>query len=186
MTQRITLSIPDMLHEKMEKWRQSFNLSKMFQDALAEAITKKEEFQKRFFQESDISEIIERLRAEKIQSEGNYSENGRIEGLQWARSAHYDELIYAVGITCSDEILTDPRLGTYFTEILNSDVLYQTPCTQTELSSFVVAGAGLKTSAARGSYMEKTTQELNKYTKLFFEGWHKGVTEFWNEIKEKL
>ena len=45
MTQKVTLSIPDMLHEKLNKWRESFNLSKMFQDALLDAIQKKEEFQ---------------------------------------------------------------------------------------------------------------------------------------------
>ena len=69
-------------------------------------------------------------------------------------------LMTVIGVSflfVSDKILTDTRLGTYFTEILNSDF-----------------------------YMEKTKQELNKYTKLFFDGWHKGVTEFWDEIKEKL
>ena len=157
MSQRITLSIPDMLHEKMEKWRQSFNLSKMFQDALAEAIHKKEEFQKRFQQESDISEIIERLKAEKKQSEGNYSENGRAEGLQWARVAHYDDLIYAAGLDSSDGIASDPRLGTYFKELLNS-----------------------------GLFKDTSRQNLEKYTRLFFDGWRKGVNEFWDEIKEKL
>lgn len=157
MSQRITLSIPDMLHEKMEKWRQSFNLSKMFQDALAEAIHKKEEFQKRFQQESDISEIIERLKAEKKQSEGNYLENGRAEGLQWARVAHYDDLIYAAALDSSDEIASDPRLGTYFKDLLNS-----------------------------GLFKDTSRHNLEKYTRLFFDGWRKGVNEFWDEIKEKL
>jgi len=157
MTQRITLSIPDMLHEKMEKWRQSFNLSKMFQEALAEAIHKKEEFQKRFQQESDIPEIIERLRAEKLQSEGNYSENGRAEGLQWARSAHYEDLIYAASLDVSHDIAQDQRLGTYFTELMDDSLF-------------------------RG----KSPGELEKYTNLFFDGWRRGVAEFWDEIKEKL
>ena len=32
MAKKVTISIPDMLHEKLEKWRESFNLSKMFQE----------------------------------------------------------------------------------------------------------------------------------------------------------
>ena len=47
MTQKITLSIPDRLHEKLNEWRSSFNLSKMFQDALSDAIKKKEAFSKK-------------------------------------------------------------------------------------------------------------------------------------------
>ena len=34
MAKKVTISIPDMLHEKLENWRESFNLSKMFQDAV--------------------------------------------------------------------------------------------------------------------------------------------------------
>ena len=48
MAQKITLSIPDLLHEKLKEWRASFNLSKMFQEVVTDAILKKEEFQKRF------------------------------------------------------------------------------------------------------------------------------------------
>ena len=55
MAKRVTVSIPDMLHEKMEKWRESFNLSKMFQDAVMEAIQKKEDFQKRIREDLDLA-----------------------------------------------------------------------------------------------------------------------------------
>ncbi len=69
MAQKVTLSIPDMLHEKLNKWRESFNLSKMFQDTLLDAIQKKEEFQKRISKDFDMSEIINRLKQEKLESE---------------------------------------------------------------------------------------------------------------------
>lgn len=46
MARKVTVSIPDLLYEKMERWRRSFNLSKMFQDAVAEAIQKKRTFRK--------------------------------------------------------------------------------------------------------------------------------------------
>ena len=47
MVKRITVSVPDELHEKMEKWRSNFNFSKVFQNAVSGAIQKKEDFEKR-------------------------------------------------------------------------------------------------------------------------------------------
>ena len=66
MAQKITLSIPDLLHEKLKEWRASFNLSKMFQEVVTDAILKKEEFQKRFSKDYNMSEIIKRLKQEKL------------------------------------------------------------------------------------------------------------------------
>lgn len=150
MARKITLSIPDLLHEKMEEWRQSFNLSKMFQDALAEAILKKEEFQRRFQEDSSMSETIERLRREKKISEGNFLENGRIEGFQWAKSAHYDDLMYALTLDSVTALAGDGRLAHCFAPIIEREHL------------------------------------TDKHARLFIQGWQRGFTEFWNEIKEKL
>ncbi|MBF0203359.1 MAG: hypothetical protein HQK67_03390, partial [Desulfamplus sp.] len=125
MTRKITLSIPDMLYEKMEEWRQSFNLSKMFQDALAEAIHKKEEFQRRLREDHDMAEIIDRLKHEKKQSEGNCSENGHIRGLQWAKNAHYNELMYALGLSSAKEMAEDEMLGGYFNSLFSLDQLME-------------------------------------------------------------
>ena len=157
MTRKITLSIPDMLHEKMEEWRKSFNLSKMFQDTLTDAIQKKEAFQRRLREDHDVTDIIERLRYEKMQSEGNYSENGKKEGIEWVKNAHYDDLLYVLDLPPLLTMVTDPRLEGYFSPLIAKDPL-----------------------------MEFSPEGINKYTKLFIEGWHKGVLEFWNEIKEKI
>lgn len=123
MARKITLSIPDLLHEKMEEWRQSFNLSKMFQDALAEAIHKKEEFQRRFHEDTTMSETIERLRREKKISEGNFLENGRTQGLQWAKSAHYDDLMYALTFDSVTALANDGRLVQNFSPNIEKDQL---------------------------------------------------------------
>ena len=157
MTRKITLSIPDMLYEKMENWRKSFNLSKMFQDALTEAIHKKEEFQKRLQEDHDMTQIIERLRHEKMQTEGNYSEKGKTQGVQWAKNAHYEDLMYALELTDAAQMAKDETLGAYFYELGASD-----------------------------HFIEITTDHINKYGKLFLDGWRRGVKAFWNEIKEKI
>ncbi len=157
MAHKITLSIPDLLHEKMEEWRKYFNFSKMFQDALSDAIRKKEEFQKRLQEDLDMTDIIERLKQEKLQSEGNYSDRGKIEGLLWAKSAHYDDLVHAMAFDSAAEIAADDRLSAYFSDIFSKDRLLD----------------------CQGS-------ELNKFTRLFLDGWQRGLSDFWNEIKEKL
>ncbi|MDY0219696.1 MAG: hypothetical protein RBR67_00960 [Desulfobacterium sp.] len=123
MARKITLSIPDLLHEKLEEWRQSFNLSKMFQDALAEAILKKEEFQRRFQEDTSMAETIERLRREKKISEGNFLENGRAEGFQWAKSAHYDDLMYALTFDSMTALAADERLAQNFALGMEKDQL---------------------------------------------------------------
>ncbi|SLM30479.1 conserved hypothetical protein [Desulfamplus magnetovallimortis] len=157
MTRKITLSIPDMLYEKMEDWRKSFNLSKMFQDALTEAIHKKEEFQRRIKEDHDMSQIIERLKNEKRQSEGNYSENGKMHGFKWAKSAHYEDLMYALELKGHSQMASDKMLGSYFSELAESD-----------------------------HFIDISSDTINKYGKLFLDGWRKGVKEFWNEVKEKI
>ncbi|MCK5541576.1 MAG: hypothetical protein KAI40_02710 [Desulfobacterales bacterium] len=157
MAQKVTLSIPDMLYEKLSKWRESFNLSKMFQDALLEAIQKKEEFQKRIKQDFDMSEIIERLKIEKFESEKNYLEMGLHKGLEWAKRAHYEDLVYAVGFEETHNIIKDNKFNYYFNEIFNSDHL-----------------------------INFSQENLNQYAKKFLDGWCKGVSDFYNEVVEKL
>ena len=157
MARRITVSVPDMLHEKMEKWRQSFNMSKLFQDAIAEAIRKKEEFQKRIHRDLDLSEIIERLRTEKAESEGNFQDSGKVAGLEWAQSAHYTDLVYAVNWQPSGAALKDELLGPYFSEKLGN--LNPGPNAAGSLGDPALA---------------------------FLDGWHRGVQEFWAAVKDKL
>ena len=157
MAKRVTVSIPDMLHEKMEKWRESFNLSKMFQDAVMEAIQKKEDFQKRIREDLDLHDIIGRLRKEKARSEGDYFESGRHDGLLWARSAHYDDLMYAVSWTDYHNAVKDRVLGGFFHDRLKDKQLLW--------------------ADAEGD---------SEPFRIYVRGWKNGVEQFWNEIRDKL
>lgn len=157
MARKITLSIPDMLHEKMEEWRRSFNLSKMFQDALSEAIQKKEEFQRRLQEDATMSEIIERLKQEKKMSEGNYVNRGKNDGVAWAKTAHYDDLMHAVELDTSSKLAMDVRMAPHVCRKIATDPV-----------------------------MDITPEGLNKYARLYVDGWRKGIYEFWNAIKEKI
>ncbi len=157
MAKKVTVSIPDMLHEKMEKWRESFNLSKMFQDAVMEAIQKKEDFQKRIREDLDLQEIIERLRSEKARSEGNFFDSGRRDGLLWARSAHYDDLLYALDWDDIDNAVKDQILGDFFQEKCKINKL-----------------------------LEVRQEGLSESFGVYVKGWKSGIVQFWNEIQEKL
>ena len=157
MAKKVTISIPDMLHEQLEKWRESFNLSKMFQDAVSEAIQRKEDFQKRIKEDLDLGQIIDRLRREKLQSEGNYLETGKKDGILWAKTAHYDHLQYALNWKNLDNAIKDDILGQYFTE------MFQTH-----------------------RFIESNTYFQPEYLLTYLRGWKQGIDYFWAEIKEKL
>ncbi|MBU1697403.1 MAG: hypothetical protein KKD21_10235 [Proteobacteria bacterium] len=157
MAQKITLSIPDLLHEKLKEWRTSFNFSKMFQEAVTDAIQKKEEFQKRFSKDYNMSEIIKRLKQEKLIWEKQYYKLGKEEGLRWAKTAHYEDLLYVLQFNGTYELISDPKMRNYF------DKIYQS------------------TELAKQSNSGSIDNE-----QMFIEGWFKGIFEFWNHIREKL
>lgn len=157
MAQKITLSIPDLLHDKLKEWRNSFNFSKMFQEALTDAIQKKEEFQKRFSEEFDMPEIIKRLKHEKMMWEKKYYQPGKEEGLRWAKTAHYEDLIYVIQYESTYQLVSDPKMSEYFEKIY--------------------ASTGLDKDSIPGPV---------NHEQMFIDGWFKGVFEFWNQVKEKL
>lgn len=157
MARKVTVSIPDILYEKMERWRRSFNLSKMFQDAVSEAIQKKEDFQRRIQEDLDLGEVIERLRREKAQSEGNFYDSGKRDGVVWGKSAGYDDIMYALSWSDIEKAPFDRVLGTFFMEKIESNRL-----------------------------MDLQNDTINEYARIYIEGWKKGLEEFWDEIKSKL
>lgn len=161
MTRKITLSIPDMLHEKLSEWRSSFNFSKIFQDALTEAIEKKENLQKRISDELDMTDIINRLRQEKNRWGKKYFDIGKHEALGWAKTARYEALLYVTRIEKIYDIIFDPQMNTYFKEIYRTCGLIPYPDT----------GSGI---------------ELLDHDKKFIDGWFDGIDEFWNQVKDKI
>jgi hypothetical protein len=157
MAKKVTISIPDMLHEQLEKWRESFNLSKMFQEVVTEAIHKKEEFQKRIREDLDLGQVVERLRREKQESEGGCFDSGRSDGIRWAKTAHYDDIQYALQWTALEEATADRHLGGYFTA--------------TRADNRLFAGE---------------TPHGGEYFLNYVKGWKNGVEQFWEEVRDKL
>lgn len=115
MARKITLTVPDALYSKIDKWRTGFNLSRIFQDAVAEAISKKEAFQERLTEEYSLPDIISRLKKEKAGWERSIKEQAEKAGSLWASRAHYEELLTAVN-SSSEQLFKLPQIQSQITE----------------------------------------------------------------------
>lgn len=168
MVKKFNLSVPDDLAEKIEQRRADLgSLSAIFQEAVADRIRKKEEFEQRLQGDAHMNQIIERLKREKAALQGNFSEKGREEGLRWAKAASYRELEYARRFDPTDaEGLYDPTiplhndvLGHYFIDALEADEL---------------------------TNPESDEDELNEFAKQWLKGWLEAVADFWSQVEDKL
>ena len=159
---KITLSVPDELYEKMKEWKSSLNFSRVFQNAVSGMIQRKEELTYRIRKEMDFSAIVDRLKKEKMDLEFNFMEWGKNDGLEWCKTAHYQELQYALALASYEDAVHDEKLGGYFSDMFEK---YKTQ----------LATTGKKAQDAVNGFAEK-----------YLRGWKEGVELFWHEVKNKL
>ena len=162
MGRKITISVPDELYEKMKEWKASLNFSRVFQNAVSGMIQKKEALTSRIRNEIDLSSVVDRLKKEKTDHEINIMEWGRKDGLEWCKTAHYDELQYALAWTPYENPVRDAQLGDYFSQMFEE---YK--------SRLAVTG-------------QKAQDWLNVFSEKYIKGWKEGVELFWVEVKDKL
>jgi hypothetical protein len=168
MVKKFNLSVPDELAEKIDQRRDYLgSLSAIFQKAVADKIRKKDEFDQRLEGDAEMDQIIERLRKEKAELQGNYREKGREEGLRWAKASSYKELEYARRFDPIDKDglhdpsipLHDDILGHYFIDALFPDEL------------------------TNPGFDE---DDLNEFAKQWLDGWLEAVADFWVHVEPKL
>ena len=179
---KVTISISDGLAERAEKWKDKYSPSELYQQALEDFVSKKEQLDERLKGEPEMeAQIIERLKAQRKAVEINHLENGRRAGLAWAQKADYPEFKYAAtsfspfsghgkgrdnmpvydaygGVT-AQHIFGDKILGKLFDEIIEEDCL-----------------------ADRGDKNVWLTREGQE----FVNGWLEAVKAFWEKISLKL
>ncbi len=119
MSKRITLSIPDALHRQLDQWRNSFNLSRIFQDALSELIGRKESL--RDAVHYDLPQIISRLKREKEETEESWFDEGMKAGLTWAKSAHWLELRQAAEENMEKLLSSGSDISSYLKALLKAE-----------------------------------------------------------------
>jgi hypothetical protein len=163
MAKKITLTVNESLFSKIDQWRSSFNLSKLFQDAVSEAIKAKEEFHRRLSGREDIPQIVERLKAEKRSWLGRARSDGESDGGSWAGQAHYRELISVLALMDED--------------------------TSSETATIVMPTAEDQCVEAwqkRGNLPDTGSPELAVAEQSYREGWRTGVRGLWELIKDQL
>ncbi len=162
MAKKITLTVNENLFAKIDEWRSSFNLSRLFQEAVSEAIKKKEEFHRMLTGTADIPKIVERLKAEKRGSLEKAAAAGKTDGGAWAGRAHYEELVAAVAAMA-------PRA----------------PMDQHEAKDRIDAESrSLEAWELRQGAMDD--KERDDARLAYCGGWRTGVSGLWDLVKEKL
>jgi hypothetical protein len=174
MSPKVTLSVPKDLSEKMEQWKDKFNFSSVFQEAISKEINKKESYAKKIKENATMETVIERLKKEKMEEENEFYEIGKTDGLQWSKGASYRELKYAAEeftamFEISEDIFSyDPKsneiLGDYFSDIFDE---------------YKDRGMGWE-QKAYSNYIP------NKAFQLWEQGWKEVVEDFWEEVKGKI
>ncbi len=162
MVKRTTISIPDDLHAKMEKWKESINFSKEFQIHISKVIDKKEHYNKQLREEPKMTEIIDRLREEMALSGKENYDFGKEEGLSFAKIAHSDDIQFVLGWDGTEPPDNHHDIEYWFGEVLDEHSYYAT------------------------SEEEYNLHWLNKSGQKFLEGWIQGVKDFWEEVKDAL
>ncbi len=162
MAKKVTISVPDDLYEKMKEWKTTLNFSRVFQNAVAGMIQKKEALTSKIRNEIDLSSIVDRLKKEKIDYEFNITECGKKDGLEWCKTAHYHELQYALAWTPYQNPVGDEELGDYFSNMFEK---YRKRITVTG---------------------QRAQDKFNVFSEKYLRGWKEGVDLFWNEVKDKL
>lgn len=86
---RLNITVPDDLYDKIQRWRERLNLSKICQEALAAEIAKLEAIPKAAL---EMEALVERLKREKGKAGRAWFRRGVFEGMEWGRRASYADL----------------------------------------------------------------------------------------------
>jgi hypothetical protein len=174
MVKRTTISVPDELHKRMEQWKEEINFSKEFQRCIGKLIDKKESYKTRVKEAATMEQIVERLKKEKEKSFTDWEETGQREGLDWAKRASYDALQFVLSwdgsYWPSKDTFEGQSLVEYFEDRFD---VYK----------------GLK---AVDDFYEATGIHyatpvwLSDSGEIFIEAWREAVSDFWDEVEDKL
>jgi len=191
MSQRINISIPDSLFDRLQPFKFQINISKLCQGVIEKEIIKKEEFNKRINKAPEMDEIIERLRKEKMIRYEKVAELGWKDGIEWAKIAHYEDIQTALNITPPDY-----DLGNELMVHIHDYLIAKAKIDERELKYDVSEGPPPPPNGKADLsyvYIQTMLPEFEfspphdtridwDYYIAFFDG----VAEFWNSIEDKV
>nr|MDA3789784.1 hypothetical protein [Desulfobacula sp.] len=97
------------------------------------------------------------LQHEKMIWEKQFFKSGKKEGMKWARSAHYEDLLYVVNINDTYKLTEDSKVKEYFEEVYDTY-----------------------------DFEKYTIDSSVDHQMKFIDGWLTGVNELWNQVKEQI
>lgn len=158
MTERITITIPDSLHTRLQTVKENLNVSALCQQAIEYAISM-EEIKMTALTKKE--KVIQRLRLERQKSEEQWFDSGKNDGLEAADNLSYE----------------------YFEQLCE---LYAEKNELERYGNWV--GLDQFPEDLRGGIQEQmddySPKPPNKET--YLAGWIEGVIEFWDEIKDEI
>ena len=163
MAKKITLTVNESLFSKIDQWRSSFNLSKVFQDAVSEAIKAKEEFHRMLSGKADIPQIVERLKAEKRAWLDTARQEGVLDGGAWASRAHYKELVSTLAL-------------------LNEIALETT----VSIAGPAAENQSIEIWQRKGNLSPTGSPDHTDAVQAYKDGWRAGVRGLWDMVKDQI
>jgi hypothetical protein len=104
---RLNITIPDELSERVERWRDRLNLSRVCQEAISRELDRLEQIPSEV---KSMHKALARLGREKAKVEQSSFRKGVHDGLEWARGAEYG-LLKRWGERNGDAVLHDVLRG---------------------------------------------------------------------------
>jgi predicted CopG family antitoxin len=157
VAERITITIPDDLHKRLQVVKENLNVSALCQKAIEQAVRLEE------IKMKDISvkgKVIERLRLERQKSEEEWFDCGKSDGLKDAEDLSYENFDQLWKLYESKNEIE--RYGTWIELHLFPE----------ELQEFL--------QERINEYSPKPIVDT------YLAGWIDGVTDFWDEIKDEI
>ena len=104
LAERLTISIPSDLYNRLQKVKADLNISKICQTAIESRVTFEEIYKQ---EKNQMQALIDKLRKEKEEIETNAHETGLKEGLEDAKELTYTEFKYIETNNALSEDLTE-------------------------------------------------------------------------------
>lgn len=162
MSQRVNITLPDELFERLQQVKDKINVSRICQRAIDQAIYNENKFNESI---SDKEKLILRLRKEREEFAQEYKKVGFADGLKDAANMHFDSFRQAW--------------------------LYMDAYTPEYIFGLFAGQENLK-KVAQDSLPEITDHDIgpfvtfDNFRDLYFDGWLDGVLTVWEEVKDEL
>lgn len=177
MVKRYNVSVSDELAERIDSWKDKISPSAVFQGAMEKAIDSEERFQNRV-KGNDMTAIIERLKQEKQEAEGDYRDQGKGYGLEWAKDARYRDLRRVVSTKIEIERFYD-QWGRIGGEYIYADDAIVDDGVREAFNANPILGETSEMHGITGHYLSTEASE-------WLMGFLEGVQAFWDEVEDKL